>query len=150
MVLHGDPSDEIERVHAGILCAVRDDEVVVGLPGHAAGDVGDFRFGAAGLGGRELPGQRWLKDGIVAERGKQRLAGQSELQNAVDLDDGLRRDSLRVAVDVGDAGRVAAADDLAGENFKLLSTLYLEINRFALVKRKQHFLGDGVSAIALL
>src|SRR5713226_4247143 len=46
--------------------------------------------------------------------------------------------------------RSGYANDLARERFKLLAALYLEINRFALVKREQHFLGDGVGAITLL
>ncbi len=55
LVVEGDPADEFEVISFG-----RSDDVVTGLPSHAAGDVAEFRAGFAGLVGCEFPGERGL------------------------------------------------------------------------------------------
>ncbi len=70
-ILEGHPADDVDGV-----ALFGGDDVVIGLPGQAAGDVGEFGVELGGLGGVDRPRQGRVEDGVVAERGKDRLAGQ--------------------------------------------------------------------------
>ena len=152
LVLHGDPAHQVEHVDAGILRAIGHHQVVVRMPVHAARDVGNFGFRSSRLRGRQLPAQRRLQDRIAAQRRKQRLARQSEAQDAVHFNDGLAHAGLWIAVvlRVGRAGNVSAADDFAADGLALVATLREKINGLAFIEREQQFLGNGIVAITLL
>ena len=53
LILHGDPSDQIDEV--GLVRAIGDDQVVVCVPIHTATHVGKFGVEGAGLVGLEQP-----------------------------------------------------------------------------------------------
>ena len=95
------------------------------------------------------PAQGRLQNGVAGQRRKQRLAGQSEAQHAIDFDDGLGERRLLIILRVVSAGNVAAAHDLAFDDFLPVGALHQEINRLAFVERKQQFLRDGIVAVVL-
>ncbi len=145
LVAHGDPAHHVEKIGLAFR-VVGDHQVVVGLPAHAAGDVGDFGVELAGIVGLEKPAEGWFEDGIARQRGEQRLARQAEAQHAVHFDDGLSVRGLLIVLRVVGAGDITAAHHLA---FDDLVRLHQELDGLAFIERKQQLLRDGIIAVIL-
>src|ERR1035437_3058735 len=154
LVVHGDPAHDVDQV-ALLGC----DNVVVGLPAHAAGDVGKLGGKFPGFVGGQHPLQARLQDGVIGETGEDRRAGKAEAQLAVDLDDGRLGGTshlgLIVLLTVPVNGeivvwRVSAADYFAFDDLRSLRCPNLEIDRLTFVEGEQQRLGYGVGAIVLL
>jgi hypothetical protein len=150
LVLQGYPAHEVERV-AGF----GGDDVVIGAPGEAAGNVAQLGVEFGGLRGVEYPIERGFENAVVAEGGEDGLPRQGKLQLSPDLDERLRRAliyliSIAVWVLEG-TGQVAAAHDFAGHNaIGSVGILHQELNGLALVQAEQLLLRDGVVAVVLL
>ncbi len=88
-LLHGDPADQVER-GSRLIRAVGDDEVVVGLPAHAAADVGEFGVETCrGLSVSSSQLSVGFRMESPASAGNSGWPGKSEAQDAVDFDDRL-------------------------------------------------------------
>src|ERR1019366_3800070 len=153
LVVHGDPAHDVVQV-----AFLGRNDVVVGLPAHAAGDIGKFSGKFSGCVGGERPLQARLQNGVIGESGEDRRAGKAEAQLAVDLDDGLfrcrRHLALVVLLAVAVHGeivvrRISAADYFAFDDLRSLRRRDLEIERLAFVEGEQQRLGYGVGAIVL-
>ena len=110
-VVHGDPADDFDDI-----TFLWRHDVVVGLPAHSTGDVGELggKFSAFIRGNHPL--QARLQNRLGRQVGKDRGAGKAEAQLPADFNDRFlwRSVSLVVAIHVERIGaNIAAADDFA-------------------------------------
>ena len=70
LVFECHPADDVDHV-----ALVSSDDVVVRLPAESSSDIGNLGIESRSFRGVDRPCEGWVEDRIIAERGKERLAG---------------------------------------------------------------------------
>ena len=157
-VFEGDPADDVEGV-----ALLRRDRVVVCLPAHPAGEVGELDFVLAGFPGPKPPEQGRFQERLGVQGVENRLAGEAKLDLAVYFHDRLAATLrvrvsrlgvsilLAIALEGGSVRNVPAPQDPALDN-PFLARLHgdFKVQQLPLRLAQQQAFAERIALVVLL